>query len=211
MSGVGLNEGFWTRLLALFFGTVVAGSAWAQSTPPKVLDDNQVTEKALLDALTPSADELEGIRTRSLRVGPAGGGQVAGAQGAGAASAATGAIAAPAPRRDVSLLVTFVTNSTALTNRAQQLLDVVGRALKSDQLAALKFTVEGHADPRGNRQANLTLSQGRAESVRKYLIAAHGIEGARLFAVGKGDAELMNKAKPAAPENRRVTLVTRME
>jgi OOP family OmpA-OmpF porin len=47
--------------------------------------------------------------------------------------------------------------------------------------------------------------------VRKYLIAAHGIEGARLFAVGKGDAELLNKANPIAPENRRVTRVTRME
>lgn len=197
-----------TALGTAVLASVIASGAWAQNTPPKVLDDNQVTEKALLDALTPSADELEGIRTRSLRVGPAGGGQVAGAQGA--ATAAAGA-AAPAPRRDVSLLVTFVTNSTALTNRAQQLLDVVGRALKSDQLATLKFTVEGHADPRGNRQANLALSQGRAESVRKYLIAAHGIEGARLFALGKGDAELMNKAKPAAPENRRVTLVTRME
>jgi outer membrane protein OmpA-like peptidoglycan-associated protein len=116
-----------------------------------------------------------------------------------------------APRRDVSLLVTFITNSAALTGRAQQLLDVVGRALKSEQLAALKFTVEGHADPRGNPQSNLVLSQARAESVRKYLITTHGIEGARLAAVGKGDKELLNKARPTAPENRRVTLVTRME
>jgi outer membrane protein OmpA-like peptidoglycan-associated protein len=176
----------------------------AQGAPPKVLEDNQVTEKNLLDALTPTAEELEGIRTRSLRVGPASG-QVAGTQ-AGAA-----AVAPAAQRRDVSLLVTFITNSAALTNRAQQLLDVVGRALKSDQLAALKFTVEGHADPRGNHQANLALSQARAESVRKYLIATHGIEDGRLFAVGKGDKELLNKATPTAPENRRVTLVTRME
>jgi OmpA-OmpF porin, OOP family len=183
----------------------VPAAALAQANPPKVLEDNQVTEKALLDALTPSPEELEGIRTRSLRVGPASG-QVAGAQTAGTAAAASAA-----PRRDVSLLVTFVTNSAALTNRAQELLDVVGRALKSDQLTSLKFTVEGHADPRGNSQSNLVLSQARAESVRKYLIAAHGVESARLFAVGKGDTELLNKAKPTAPENRRVTLVTRME
>jgi outer membrane protein OmpA-like peptidoglycan-associated protein len=189
---------------ALLAATFCAG-AFAQNTPPKVLDDNQVTEKNLLDALTPSAEELEGIRTRSLRVGPASG-QVGGTQG-GAATAATVA----APRRDVSLLVTFITNSAALTERAQQLLDVVGRALKSEQLAALKFTVEGHADPRGNPQSNLVLSQARAESVRKYLITTHGIEGARLAAVGKGDKELLNKVRPTAPENRRVTLVTRME
>jgi len=195
-------------LVVALTAAVLAGAfcavAFAQTTPPKVLEDNQVTEKNLLDALTPSAEELEGIRTRSLRVAPAGG-PVAGNQ-AGSATAAT-----LVPRRDVSLLVTFVINSATLTNRAQQLLDVVGRALKTDQLAALKFTVEGHADPRGNRQSNLALSQARAESVRKYLIAAHGVEDVRLLAVGKGDTELLNRAKPTAPENRRVTLVTRLE
>ena len=196
-------------LAAMVLAIGAPAPALAQATPPKVLEDDQVTEKNLVDALAPSADELAGIRTRSLRVGPATG-QATGSQTAGAAAAA-GTASAPLPRRDVSLLVTFVTNSAALTNRAQQLLDVVGRALKSDQLAALKFTVEGHADPRGNPQSNVVLSRARAESVRKYLIAAHGIEGARLFAVGKGDAELLNKANPIAPENRRVTLVTRME
>lgn len=191
-------------LAAAFLASALAAAAVAQTKPPKVLEDNQVTEKALLDALTPTDDELKDLRTRSLRVGPASG-QVAGTQAAAAAASSV------APRRDVSLLVTFVTNSTALTNRAQQLLDVVGRALKSEQLAALKFTVEGHADPRGNKQANMVLSQGRAESVRNYLISAHGIDGARLFAVGKGDTELLNKVTVSAPENRRVTLVTRME
>jgi outer membrane protein OmpA-like peptidoglycan-associated protein len=200
-------------IVAALFAAVLANASttvWAQATPPKVLEDNQVTEKNLLDALTPSAEELEGVRTRSLRVGPASG-QVAGTQAATAAGATAAVPAAAPPRRDVSLLVTFVTNSAALTNRAQQLLDVVGRALKSEQLAALKFTVEGHADPRGNRQANRALSQSRAESVRRYLMTAHGIEGERLIAVGKGDTELLNKSVPTAPENRRVTLVTRLE
>src|SRR5262249_13955243 len=162
-------------------------------------EDSQVTEKNLLDALTPDDAEKQGIRTRSLRVGPTGG-----QPGATQGSAAT---ATPPPaRRDVSLLVTFVTNSARLTERAHQLLDVVGLAWNAEQLAALKFTVEGHADPRGTPQGNLVLSQARAESVRTYLITAHGIKGARLLAVGKGDTEPMNKATPTAPENRRVTI-----
>jgi outer membrane protein OmpA-like peptidoglycan-associated protein len=198
-----------TLFSALVLGTLAPAPALAQASSPKVLEDDQVTEKNLVDALTPSADDLAGIRTRSLKVGPASGSATGGAAAGTAGTAGT--VAPPAPRRDVSLLVTFVTNSAALTNRAQQLLDVVGRALKSEQLAALKFTVEGHADPRGNPKSNLVLSQARAESVRKYLIAAHGIEGARLFPVGKGDVELLNKTNPIAPENRRVTLVTRME
>lgn len=190
--------------------------ACAQSKPPKVLDEKQVTEKDLIDALQPSAEEVEGMRTRTLRVGP---GTAAGAPATGAAAvapataagAATAGAVAAAPRRDVHLLVTFVTNSTALTQRAQSALDVVAAALKSQQLAGVRFTIEGHADPRGNHAANLALSQGRAEAVRNYLIAAHGIGGDRLVAVGKGDTEPLDKAFPAAPENRRVTLVTRLE
>jgi len=191
------------RVVAAAFAFALCASASClaqQAANAKVLEDDQVTEKALLDALTPSAEELEGIRTRSLRVSPT-----------GVASSAASAPTANASRRDVSLLVTFVTNSAALTNRAQQLLDVVGRALSADQLAGLKFNVEGHADPRGSAQANLALSQARAESVRAYLVATHAVAGDRLVAVGKGDRELLNTAQPTAPENRRVTLVTRLE
>jgi outer membrane protein OmpA-like peptidoglycan-associated protein len=204
-------------ILSILAGAALAGAvaspAAAQTAKPKVLDDSQVTEKTLVDALAPTPEDLAAIRTRSLRVGPAAAG-TAGAQAGTQAGAAGAQVATPdvaPPRKDVSLLVTFVTNSAALTQRAQQLLDVVGRALRSEQLAGLDFTVEGHADPRGNARSNLALSQSRAESVRRYLVANHGIADARLVAVGKGDTELLNRSVPAAPENRRVTLVTRIQ
>jgi OOP family OmpA-OmpF porin len=40
-----------------------------------------------------------------------------------------------------------------------------------------------------------------------YLTRQHSIAEARLKSVGKGDAEPLNPADPAAPENRRVTFV----
>jgi outer membrane protein OmpA-like peptidoglycan-associated protein len=179
--------------------------AAASAQPGRVLKDDEVTESKLIDALAPdTASPPAGVRTRSLRVAPA-----APAGTTAAAAGATAAAAAAPARRDVSLLVTFHTNSAELTPRAQQLLDVVGRAMKSEQLAALSFVVEGHADPRGNPDANLRLSQARAESVRAYLVQSHGIDAARLAAVGKGDRELLNTQQPAAAENRRVTIVTR--
>ena len=46
--------------------------------------------------------------------------------------------------------------------------------------------------------------------MRDYLVRTHGIDAARLAPVGKGDAEPLNKATVAAPENRRVTIITRM-
>jgi outer membrane protein OmpA-like peptidoglycan-associated protein len=85
----------------------------------------------------------------------------------------------------------------------------VAKALQSDQLAGLSFKVEGHADPRGGAEHNLKLSQARAESVVAYLVQKHGVLPERLSAEGKGSSELMLPNKPEAPENRRVTIVTK--
>lgn len=168
------------------------GLAWAQTTPNSpVLSGTALTEDRLLQVLTPSDD----VTKRSLRV------------------KATGAAMPmpPAQRPSASLLVTFHTASSELTEQARQQLDVVGAALKNDRLASYRFTVEGHADPRGDPQSNLLLSQHRAGSVRAYLVDAHGIDPQRLLAEGKGDRELMNRVQTTAPENRRVTIVTQLQ
>ncbi len=164
-------------------------SAAAQQAP--VMKEGQVTENALVDALSPAAEEP--IRTRSIRV-------IRDEETGGSAPKQ------PAKRAAASLLITFETNSAMLTPRAKKSLDVVGQALASDKLASFRFGIEGHADPRGE-EVNLKLSQARAESVRDYLVTAKQIDTARLEPVGKGATDLMNKASPAAPENRRVTIV----
>ena len=176
-------------LLSLCFAAATLAAS-AQQAP--VMKEGQVTENALVDALSPAAEEP--IRTRSIRV-------IRDDQSGGAAPKQ------PAKRAAASLLITFETNSAALTPHAKRSLDVVGQALASDKLASFRFGIEGHADPRGGEEVNLKLSQERAESVRDYLVSARQIDTARLEPVGKGASELMNKASPAAPENRRVTIV----
>lgn len=172
---------------------LAAGLACAEDPATTVLKGNAVTESNLVDALTPE-DAL--VVTRSLRVqrdNPV----------------KPGAAAADKPRKaSASLLITFETNSAELMPQAKKQLDVVAAALRNDKLAEYSFNVEGHADPRGTHDGNLTLSQQRAESVRSYLVTQHSIDPKRLKAVGKGDAELLNKANPNAIENRRVTIVT---
>ena len=166
--------------------------ALAQGTASSdVLKADEVTEAKLLEALSPES----GVQKRSLRV---------------KATAARPGVPQPA-RPSASLLITFQTASAELTSNARQQLDVVGAALKNPRLAPYKFTVEGHADPRGDPASNLVLSENRADSVRSYLVGSHGIDPARLVTEGKGDRELLNRAQPAAPENRRVTIVTQLE
>ncbi|WEF34208.1 OmpA family protein [Pseudoduganella chitinolytica] len=175
-----MKQGLWMAAW-LLLGT---GPGAAQEAP--VLAEGEVTQKALVDALAPARE----VRTRSLRVRRD---DEVGGQAAKPASA--------------SLLITFETNSAALTAAARRSLDVVGAALSSEKLAGSRFAIEGHADPRGMPQANLKLSQSRAESVREYLVGNGKIDTARIDAVGKGDRELMNRDNPAAAENRRVTIV----
>lgn len=159
----------------------------------EILRGKELNEKNLIEALTPEPGE---IRTRSIRVERD--------QGPGENTAAASA----AKRPGASLLITFVTNSADLTPGAQSRLDIVARALQAEKLAEFSFAVEGHADPRGSHEHNLQLSQARAESVVAYLATRHNIGRDRLKPVGKGDTELANPARPAAPENRRVTILT---
>ena len=167
--------------LAATLLAVASGAASAQSVP--ILRGTDLNESALIEALTPEPPE---IRSRSLKVEPS----------------------RPPKPAAASLLITFQTNSAELTPQARESLDVVGRALKANELAELRFEIEGHADPRGGHEFNQRLSEARAESVRIYLVQAHGISGSRLRAVGKGDRELLNTGNPIAPENRRVTIKT---
>jgi OmpA-OmpF porin, OOP family len=177
--------GQWRANGVLWLGLAVvpAVHAQAQHAAQDVIAERSLTPEAVLEALDPTA-----VRARSLRIG------------------ATGRPALP-PRASASLLVTFDTNSTELTSAARRQLDIVASALRNDRLVEYRFTVEGHADPRGHADSNLKLSQGRAESVKRYL-AAQGIAEDRLVAEGRGDREPMLPAEPAAPENRRVTFVT---
>ena len=104
-------------------------------------------------------------------------------------------------------MIEFQTNSVGLTATAKEQLAIVGKALNTNRLMPFDFIVEGHADPRGNSDANQRLSAARAESVRQYLIRDQEVAPARLRAVGKGDKEPLNRENPSAPENRRVTII----
>lgn len=192
-----------THIALLTLAALLAAPAGAQE---KVLREGQVTQKALIDALAPPAAASaadDGVRTRSFRPGvrPA---AVAGT------TAAAGAVAASQAGK-ASILVTFVTDSAELTTRARSALDVLAGAMKSERLAAARFTIEGHADPRGGDDYNLKLSAARANAVRDYLVGQHGLPAPRIDAVGKGSSALLNTSDVTAPENRRVTILSQTQ
>ena len=75
--------------------------------------------------------------------------------------------------------------------------------------AALKVYVVGHTDNAGTFDANMKLSQARAQSVVQALATQHGIDAARLKAVGVGPVAPVqsNDSEAGRAKNRRVELV----
>lgn len=79
----------------------------------------------------------------------------------------------------------FAFNSATLS-MPQPRLDDIAAALTADP-SITDVDITGYADRLGSTKYNLRLSQRRADAVRAYLVG-RGIEGARLKAYGKGEA-----------------------
>ncbi len=117
--------------------------------------------------------------------------------------------AAPETAPTVSLTVNFANGSAELTPDAIQVLDALGQALASKDLASYRFRIEGHTDTVGSRDYNRTLSERRAEAVVEYIAHKFGVDPHRLQAVGMGEDGLLVPTPPQTPEprNRRVQVI----
>jgi outer membrane protein OmpA-like peptidoglycan-associated protein len=112
---------------------------------------------------------------------------------------------------------------TALEVRVELPADVLfdfDRAdIRSDAAAALanlatiiaaypqgRVELSGHTDAKGADAYNLALSQRRASAVKEWLVARHGIDGARVDARGEGEARPVadNDTEAGRQRNRRV-------
>jgi outer membrane protein OmpA-like peptidoglycan-associated protein len=113
-----------------------------------------------------------------------------------------GAASSSAPKA-LALPVQFSFDSADILPAARAQLDALAegvRLLPKDRLV----TIEGHTDARGDEDYNARLSMRRAQSVKRYLVAQHGIDASRLRAIGMGEYETLPGLAPAAAENRRV-------
>jgi OmpA-OmpF porin, OOP family len=106
-------------------------------------------------------------------------------------------------RSALSLPVQFALDSADLQPAARPQLDALAAGIR--KLPADKAVViEGHADARGTDSYNEALSQKRAASVKRYLVATTGIDPQRLHVIGRGKNDPLPGRDPMAPENRRV-------
>jgi outer membrane protein OmpA-like peptidoglycan-associated protein len=103
--------------------------------------------------------------------------------------------------------VYFDLNKTTLKPESEAQLNEAGAAL--EKFPALKVEVQGHTDSRGSAIYNKKLSQGRAESVRSYLLAHYHLAAENVIAKGFGESQLAVSPEKSADDfaaNRRVVL-----
>lgn len=99
--------------------------------------------------------------------------------------------------------VNFATGSAVLTPESAQELGVIVEEMK--KIATMTVEVSGHTDNVGNPVKNQALSEARAKAVADF-VAKHGIDAARMTAVGFGDTKpIGDNATPEGKQQNRRT------
>lgn len=194
---------------------LTAGAILLLAGPPALAQGSADPEtRDLIERLRPTPEQLHqtrGIRmpvTDPAAVAPAAPTTPVAAGSARPPRPAAGTTAPPGMAA-ASITVNFATGSHALSPQAVEDLTSLGRALASSDLAGFRFRIEGHTDTVGDAEANMALSQRRAEAVRDFLVTRFNIPSARLVAVGLGEGQLLVSTgdNTDEPRNRRVQVV----
>jgi OmpA-OmpF porin, OOP family len=107
----------------------------------------------------------------------------------------------------VSFEIAFDPDSVLIRPQSYQTIGRIADALSDPKLLPYAFLVIDHTEATGRRDANLTLSQRRAGSIREVLAGAFKISPKRLVALGLGEEQLLDAARPASPANVRAQIV----
>lgn len=100
-------------------------------------------------------------------------------------------------------IVEFESGSATLTGNGETILRELAAAMRT--LSGKRFEIVGHTDSRGERAANIALSQARADAVRTFL-AENGIDPNLIATSGRGPDEPVaaNDTAAGRQKNRRI-------
>jgi outer membrane protein OmpA-like peptidoglycan-associated protein len=107
----------------------------------------------------------------------------------------------------IDLEINFEYNSDRIGEKAAPQVSALGQALSSPDLKGSTFVVAGYTDIKGGDTFNQSLSERRADAVKRYLAEKYHIDATSLVTVGYGKSRLKNPSNPVAAENRRVQVV----
>jgi OmpA-OmpF porin, OOP family len=104
--------------------------------------------------------------------------------------------------------VLFDPDTAIIRPQSYQLIGRIADALYDPRLLPYTFLIVDHTIASGRRDFNLALSQRRADSIRDALVTTFKISPKRLQAIGLGEEQLQDAARPTSPVNVRAQIMT---
>ena len=104
--------------------------------------------------------------------------------------------------------ITFDVDTPIIQPDSYQTVGRIADAMVHSSLLPYTFLIVGHIEANGKREANAILSQRRADAIRETLVNTFKIAAKRIQAVGLGEEQLLDSARPTAPVNNQIQIMT---
>jgi outer membrane protein OmpA-like peptidoglycan-associated protein len=104
--------------------------------------------------------------------------------------------------------ITFDVDTPIVQPESYQTVGRIADAMVHSSLLPYTFVIVGHIEANGRREANAILSQRRADAIREILVNTFKISGKRIQSVGLGEEQLLDSARPTAPVNNQIQIMT---
>jgi OmpA-OmpF porin, OOP family len=104
--------------------------------------------------------------------------------------------------------IDFDSDTPVVRPSSYQTVGRIADALVYASLLPYSFLIVGHTESNGRREANVLLSQRRADAIRDSLVNTFKISSKRVASLGLGEEQFIDSAHPTSPANQQVQIVT---
>ncbi len=104
--------------------------------------------------------------------------------------------------------ITFDVDTPIVQPESYQTVGRIADAMVHSSLLPYTFLIVGHIEANGKREANAILSQRRADAIKETLVNTFKISAKRIQSVGLGEEQLLDFARPTAPANNQIQIMT---
>jgi OmpA-OmpF porin, OOP family len=108
----------------------------------------------------------------------------------------------------ITLDIQFDTDTPIVRPQSYETVGRLADAFVHVSLLPYSFLIVGHTDSTGRREANVLLSQRRADAVRDVLVNTFKISTKRIQTIGLGEEQFIDPAHPTSPVNLQVQILT---
>ena len=108
----------------------------------------------------------------------------------------------------VNLAIQFDVDTPIILPESYETVGRIADSFVNAPLLPYTFLIVGHSDSNGRREANVILSQRRADAIRDVLVNTFKISAKRIQSLGLGEEQFIDQAHPTSPVNLQIQIVT---